>query len=190
MDAEKKPARRGRPPASAYNKTAIERPALRAEVREEDPRAAAERRAAEIMGHLDGSLDEGRDEFHVDPRVIPDGWSYEWKRKLLINQEDPSYQVSLARTGWEPVPANRHPEMMPHGTKSSVIERKGMQLMMRPQIITDKVKEIDRRNARAQVRIKEAELNSTPDNQLPRDADPRTRANIKKGYEAMPVPQE
>ena len=186
----KRAARRGRPPASAYGKTAVERPVMRAELREDDPRAAAERRAAEIMGHLDGSLDEGRDEFSVDKSRIPDGWTYEWKRKLLVNQEDPSYQVALARTGWEPVPAARHPEMMPAGSKSASIERKGMTLMMRPEIITEKVKEIDRRNARDQVRIKEQQLNSAPDGQLPRYADPRTRANIKKGYEAMPVPQD
>jgi len=45
---------------------------LRPEVREEDPRTRAARRAAEIRNH--GNVDDdGVDEFFVDPAVIPPG---------------------------------------------------------------------------------------------------------------------
>ena len=44
----------------------VERPAMRPAMREEDPRAAAARRAAEIRGHL-GTMDEGTDEFAAPP---------------------------------------------------------------------------------------------------------------------------
>src|SRR5215469_4695105 len=83
--------------------------------REESPRERAARRAAEIMGHLDASLDEGQDELALDGITIPDGWSYEWKRQTVYGKSDPAYDTRLARTGWEPVPSERHPQMMPKG---------------------------------------------------------------------------
>lgn len=149
-----------------------------------DPRPAprdAAARAAALREH--GGLDEdGIDEFYVNPSDIPDGWAYEWKRDTVLNQEDPAYQVSLARAGWEPVPADRHPSYMPKG-KFDSIRRKGMVLMERPQVIVDEARERELRKARDQVQVKEAQLNSTPDGQFGRD-DPRVKPKIKRGYEA------
>jgi len=167
---------------------AVTRPALRPAVRDEDPRAAANRRAAEIMQHL-GGLDEGTDDFYIDPASVPDGWTYEWKRKTIYNREDPAYQVQLARTGWEAVPADRHPEMMPANGKYHTIERKGMQLMMRPKMITDQFRNIDQRKAKDQVKHKEAQLGSAPEGQFGRDH-AQVKPKISKGYEPMPVPQD
>ena len=112
-DVQSTPRRRGRPPRSLAAKTPegvetnkdnvetmSDRPPLRSSMRDEDPRVAAAKRAAEIRGHL-GSLDDGTDDF-VAPSA-PDGWTYEWKRKTLLGQEDPAHQVHLARTGWQPV---------------------------------------------------------------------------------------
>lgn len=164
------------------------RAALRADPREEDPRAAAERRAAEIRQHL-GGLDEGTDDFYIPPGAIPDGWSYEWKRRTIYNQEDPAYQVHLARTGWEAVPATRHPEMMPANGKYQTIERKGMVLMMRPKSITDEFRRIDQKAARDQIRHKEAQLNAAPDGQFTRDH-AQVRPKIGKSYEAIPIPND
>lgn len=164
----------------------VARPDVRAGQREEDPRARAERRAAEITQHLDGASDSEVDRFFIDPRAIPDGWSYEWKRKTIWGKEDPAHEVELARLGWEAVPASRHPEMMPKGNWQT-IERDGMILMERPKSITDAAHSKNLKAARAQVRAKEAQLNQTPEGTLPRDEDPRTRATIKKSYEAMPI---
>lgn len=166
-----------------------ERPPLRPEVREEDPRERAAKRAAEIRGHI-GGLDEGTDEFYVDPSVIPPGWTYEWKRRLTYNQEDPSYQVHLARMGWEPVPASRHPEMMPSGTASKTIERKGMVLMERPTDITNEAVLIKQRRARMQVRAKEEQLAAAPQGQFERSNKDAPLVKVKKSYEAMPIPEE
>jgi hypothetical protein len=166
--------------------TVIERPPMRSPLREEDPRAAAARRAAEIRGHL-GGLDEGTDEFSAPPP--PDGWTYEWKRKTVMGQEDPAYQIHLARVGWEPVPTKRHPEMMPHNGSHPVIERKGMVLMQRPAVITEEAREIELRRARGQVRAKEEQLSSAPDGQFERNH-PQARPKISKGYEPVPVPKD
>jgi hypothetical protein len=194
--------RRGRPPrreappvideqdavleAVAVRETAVERPPMRAAMREEDPRAAAARRAAEIRGHSDG-VDEGADEFRT-PRA-PDGWEYEWKRRTLLGQEDPAYQVQLARQGWDPVSTSRHPEMMPMQGNYPTIERKGMVLMQRPAVISDESRANELRKARNQVRVKEQQLNATPDGTLTRDH-PSARPQIKKGFSPIEVPND
>jgi len=203
------PKRRGRPPRTLSEITAkvvkpdgeeanvmsssevvatpsVDRPSMRPAMREEDPRAAAARRAAEIRGHI-GSMDEGIDEFRT-PRA-PDGWEYEWKRRTLLGQEDPAYQVELARMGWEHVPTQRHPEMMPSNGAYATIERKGMTLMMRPAVISDESRAAELRRARNQVRVKEQQLNAAPDGTMTRDH-ASVRPQISKGFEPIPVPKD
>lgn len=165
-----------------------ERPAsMRPPMRDEDPRARAAARAAAIREHI-GDLDEGTDEFYIPPSIVPEGWNYEWKRHMIWNQEDPAYTVQLAREGWEPVPASRHPEMMPKTWTESTIMRKGMVLMERPSEISEEIRRIELKRARQQVRIKEQQIAGTPDGTLTRD-DPRVRPNIKKSFD-MPIPED
>ena len=156
--------------------------------REESPRDRAAKRAAELRGHI-GNMDSGTDDFFVPPEYIPDGWSYEWKRKTNVGMEDPAYQVQLSRMGWEPVPASRHPAMMPDDNKYQVIERKGMSLMERPKEITDEARDIELRRARNQIRQKEAQLASAPDGTLTRDHS-QAKPKISKSYEAIPIPRD
>lgn len=161
-------------------------PQMRASVREEDPRARAKKRAEELRTHL-GDLDEGTDDFYVNMESIPDGWTYEWKRHTVYGQEDPAYQVQLAREGWTPVPASRHPEMMPVGFKEEIILRKGCVLMECPTEIIMERRVIEARKARNQVLQKEAQIAGTPEGTLTRDH-ARVKPSIKKGYEPMPIP--
>jgi hypothetical protein len=167
------------------------RPAMRPEapVAEESPRERATRKAAELRAHRDGTMDDGTDEFFVEPGVIPDGWTYEWKTKTILGAEDPAHQVKLARDGWEFVPASRHPEMMPSGYKELEITRKGMVLMERPAEITEEVRQLELRRARLQVRAKEEQLSAAPAGQFERSNKGNELAKIKKGYEAMPIPE-
>jgi len=166
------------------------RPALRPTMREEDPRTRAERRAAEVRGNV-GNMDEGTDKYRIDDRIVPDGWSYEWKRKSILGQEDPSYQVQLERMGWEPVPASRHPSYMPDGNKYATIERDGMVLMERPMELTQEARMIELRKARQQVRHKEAQLNSAPGgDQFSRENKGNSLVKVSKSYEAIPIPSE
>lgn len=167
----------------------LRRSEMRPAMREEDPRTRAARRAEEIRNHL-GGLDDGTDEFFIDPRDIPPGWSYEWKRKTVLGQEDPAYMVSLARKGWEPVPASRHPHMMPEGYASAAIERKGLILMERPLELTEEQRELDRRAAINQVRQKEQQLAQAPSGQFERQNKDSTLVKVKKSYEAIPIPKD
>jgi hypothetical protein len=166
----------------------VPRTEMRAQMRDEDHLARAKMRTAQIMGHL-GDMDEGHDEFYVPKDIIPDGWTYEWKRRLLLGQEDPSYQVSLRRMGWDPVPAKRHPEMMPTNWHGETLERKGLILMERPTEIVDEARRIEYMKARKQVRDKEAQLSGAPDGQFTRDH-AQTRPKINKSYESVPIPKE
>jgi hypothetical protein len=183
--------RRGRPPVGLEaGNTPLPREEMRDSLRGDDSLTAAARRAAELRGHS-GGVQEDVDDFYVDPDMIPEGWSYEWKRHLLLGAEDPSYNVSLARAGWEPVPVNRdakHRAMMPMNWTGSHIERKGMILMQLPTEIVEENKAFERKKARDQVKAKEAQLSGTPEGTLSRD-DPRVRPSINKGWEAMPVPK-
>jgi len=161
----------------------VDRAPLRPEMREEDPRARAAARAAKIRDD-NGGMDEGVDEFYIPRDIIPESWTYEWKRYTTYNQEDPAYAVQLAREGWEPVPVKRHPQMMPSNWEKATIERKGMMLMERPTEISEEVRRIDLRRARDQVRIKEGQLAGTPEGTLD-----RVKPSIKKTFD-MPIPED
>jgi len=154
-------------------------------MREDDPVARAKQRAAELRGHLGDEIVDGTDEFYVDPSVIPDGWHYEWKRHTIYGAEDPAYQVALARSGWTAVPTSRHPSMMPHDASSQIITRKGCILMEIPKEIHAERKQAEQIRARQQVRHKENQLSGTPDGTME-----RVRPDIKKSYQAMPIPEK
>lgn len=156
----------------------------------DDPRARAAGRAEQLREHLGDGLGEGVDEFYIDPAIIPDGWSYEWKRELVLGQPDPSYQVALAHKGWEAVPASRHPQLVPPGWTGAHIPRKGCLLMERPKEITDAVRAQDNRRAREQVRQKEEQLGAAPVGTFERDNKGNSLAQIKKSYSSIPIPEK
>lgn len=156
--------------------------------REEDPRARAARRALELHEQAT-SDDDGVDKFYVDPKTIPDGWSYEWKTFTVLGKENPSYQVAMAHKGWEAVPRSRHPQLMPINYQGETIEREGMVLMERPLEITQEAKARDLRIARAQVRGKEEQLGGTPNGTFERSNKDQPLVKVKKSYEAVPIPE-
>jgi len=164
------------------------RPEMRAAPRAEDPRARAARRVAELREH-GGALEEGEDKFFIDSADVPEAWEYEWKRMTVLGKEDPAYQVSLARRGWEPVPASRHPHLMPAGWSRQTIERDGMVLMERPREISDEARLRDRKAAALQMRSKEEQLNQAPEGQFERSNKGNSLVNVKKSIEAIPIPE-
>lgn len=167
-----------------------QRPPVREAARPEDSRERAAKRAAELRGNFgENGMDEGTDRFYVDPKTIPDGWSYEWKVKSVLGKEDPAQEVEYARKGWEAVPADRHPEMMPKDARGRAIERDGMILMERPAEITAEARQIEARRARAQVRAKEEQLKQTPEGTLTREHD-KAQPTIRKSHAPMEIPKE
>lgn len=158
--------------------------------RDDDPRARAARRALELREHMGGDMDDGADKFYIDPRMIPDSWSYEWKTLSVLGKENPGYQVSLAHRGWEAVPRSRHPELMPENHRGDTIERDGQILMERPLEITEEVRALELRKARDQVRSKEQQLSGAPPGQFERDNKGNSLLSVKKSFESIPIPDK
>lgn len=185
------PRRRGRPPANPSRNESIPgtssedmiAPVERRPMREEDSRARAAKRAAEIRQHRTEHDFDENDKFRIERDKVPDGWSYEWKRKTVLGKEDPSYEISLRRGGWEPVPASRHPEMMPKGHYDT-IEREGMILMERPNELTEDARRKELREARNAVRAKEQQLNESAPGTFEREG------KVKRGYQPMDIPKD
>mgnify|MGYP003658343590 CR=1 FL=1 len=75
---------------------------------------------------------------YVPPNKIPDGMTYSWVRETTLNEPDPDNMTDRMVRGWQPVPAARHPEMVPpplpgyEGIEVQVIRRGGLMLCQRP----------------------------------------------------------
>lgn len=190
------PRRRGRRPKEDVLETqvvenSVPRAEMRSEMKGESSLDRAKRRTAELSGQLE-HVNEGGDKFYIDPDMVPEGWTYEWKRRLLLGAEDPSHMVELARAGWVPVPLdrdNKHLAYMPSGWPGNNIERDGMVMMERPSEVVEEARRRLDYLARKQVRDKEAQIAGTPDGTLTRDH-VQARPQIKKSYEAIPVPKD
>jgi hypothetical protein len=161
-----------------------------------DALGRAAKRAQELREHGVGDGDTaGDNKYYIDPAMIPAGWDYEWKTFTVLNMENPSYQVTIARGGWEPVPASRHPEFMPKGWSGHTIDREGLRLMERPAVITAEARAREARNARLQVNQKEEQIKGMPAGANspfePADKDSRGRAitKINKDHVAISVPR-
>lgn len=75
---------------------------------------------------------------YVPPNKIPSGMTYSWVRETTLNEPDPDNMTDRMVRGWQPVPASRHPEMVPpplpgyEGIEVQVIRRGGLMLCERP----------------------------------------------------------
>lgn len=105
---------------------------------------------------------QGTDRYAFDKAIIPDGWSYEWKRYSVLGQEDPAYMAELHQLGFSPVPAERHPGLfLPVGYTGSIILG-GQILMERPVELEMEAREEDDMRARAQVRGSREQFGMVP----------------------------
>jgi hypothetical protein len=125
------------------------------------------------------------DRYHIDPSAIPNGMSYEWKTVTVYGKEDPSYNVFLREQGWEPVEADRHPDLVADGHKGPII-RDGLMLMERPIELTREAQEEDRATAQDIVNVKRQQMGEAPAGTLPRQA-PNLQNFNRTSYEAMPI---
>jgi hypothetical protein len=158
--------------------------------REDDPRARAKERVKQLR--TDGlDLDGVSDKFFIPSEAIPEGWTYEWKRWRVYGKEDPTYEVEMARRGWEPVPASRHPELVPSNWQHTHVELDGMILMERPEEITEEFRAGERRRAMQQVRAKEEQLQDAPPGAFERvDAKGKSTVKVNKSYAPMAIPKD
>jgi hypothetical protein len=154
------------------------------------PRELAAIRAKEIRDNNKGDMGEEVDEFFIDADLIPDGWSYEWKRHQLMGMDMDSHFIRLSQMGWEAVPTKRHPQLMPLGTDKKFIVRKGMMLMERPQELTDEVRAIEKQKARERVMTREQQLASVEPGHFERTNKDSSMIKVKRSYAPMEIPDE
>lgn len=76
---------------------------------------------------------------YVPKSKIPPGMTYSWVRESTLNEPDPDNMTDRMIRGWQPVPASRHPEMVPpplpgyEGMEVTVIRRGGLILCEKPE---------------------------------------------------------
>lgn len=82
-----------------------------------------------------------RDPLFIQKEHIPEGWEYLWGRMSYDGgRPDMARELELNRTGWTPVPPERHPELVPKdytgriSQTASVIQINGLMLLERPAI--------------------------------------------------------
>ncbi len=159
----------------------LNRPPLR-----EDPRAEAARRAAELREHR-ADKPAGGDAMDVR-HLEPEGWTYQWHTWSIYEQRQNRNMMDSEARGWQPVPRERHPELMPKDSDMEVIIDKGCILMQIPKEIADEYRQAEIKAARDQVRWKEEAIAGSPDGTMTRDH-AQAKPRISKSYEAMKIPE-
>lgn len=76
---------------------------------------------------------------YVDPSTIPAESRYFWMRESTLGQPDEANVTKMMMAGWKPVPATRHPELIPprlpgrEDEMTQIIRRGGLILMEKPE---------------------------------------------------------
>lgn len=70
----------------------------------------AEQRMSQLRPVMHMTYD---DPLHIPEHLIPPGWTYYWVRESIRagGEPDTGRVTEMRRKGWEPVPADRHPEL-------------------------------------------------------------------------------
>jgi len=109
--------------------------------------AAEQRGPQRVAGRL--IVRDASTRFQVDESKIPPNMTYQWCVETVMGQEATEQIINREANGWEPVPPDRHPELVGRrGAKMPYILRGGMVLCQRAKEITDEVKEMDDHRAR------------------------------------------
>ena len=91
----------------------------------------------------------GTNRFDLDMSRKPKDMAYKWLRVTVGGQEDPENKIMAEMNGWNPVPAERHPEVSGLSAKKGCsIVRGGLMLVEQPVEYERESREIDEFNAK------------------------------------------
>lgn len=126
-------------------------------------------------------------QFDFDPRIVPAGFTYEWKcHEVYGMSKGGTSPAQLERMEFAPVLAEDHPGyFMPNGHKGPVI-RDGQGLYKMESPLYGLRARYNKLQARRQVQDQEQVLGIAPAGHGPRDH-PALRPTIKTNYEAVDV---
>lgn len=185
------PRKRGRPAKDTIRRGGTLRAPIRGEPIRDPVRPFDQGYAAgEVPQGLRRRERRGDEKFYIDPKIIPDKVSYEWKRVSCYGQPDHSHQIEVRENHWRPVPAERHPHLMPSNVTSGSIERDGLILMERPLYLTEDARREDFAKAVGPIDRLQNEYSKTPAGTMTRDH-PSVRRNTKinKSIEPGTIPE-
>lgn len=115
--------------------------------------------------------------YDIDPKKIPDGVAYEWKRVSTLGQVDRQHQIDMGKFHWTAVPAHRHPELATDATDGGIING-GLMLMERPAYLTEEARQEDMASARSQLGEHMARLGQSEVRDMPRN-----KPKLSRSYE-------
>ena len=149
----------------------------------------ARRRISELRAQY-GDVDDEDSDVYLDRFYAesPPGWTYEWKTHTVFNKTFPHYSNQLLRTGWSPVPAGRHRELLFPEYEGESIIVDGLMLMERPKELTDRRRLRERIKATDQVRNSEAKLSDAPPGTAPRDQHRKTSPRVGSTVGPIGIP--
>lgn len=150
-----------------------------------------EERARKFLEEIRPTLEAAEDFHDKFYAEAPPGWDYNWKRWSVYGKEDPQYLSGLMRTGWRPVPSNRHRNLLyPEYNGESIIVD-GNILMERPMVLTEQQRAFEKANAEQQVKSKIESAKEAPPGTAPRGpgAHPDLPSRIKTHIGPMSVPE-
>jgi hypothetical protein len=136
-------------------------------------------------------LEEESDMLHIPPEIVPDGMRYNWKTYSVLGQVQSRRFGRYQTTGWEPVPASRHPGLFTPKGADGFIEYDGLVLMEKPEELCRLTEAREFQKARAQVSAKEQQLRG---GDVGTTLDSRHKSalasnKISKTYERIDVPE-
>src|SRR5258707_7627575 len=165
-------------------------------VTDEPTRVTATAKAAKpvrIDFDRQAALEEESDMLHIPPELVPDGMRYNWKTYSVYGQQQARRYGRYQATGWEPVPASRHPGLFtPRGYEGD-IEYDGLILMEKPEELCRQTEAREFQKARQQVQAKEQQLRGGDAIKTGIDSkhqSARRASYVKKEYERIDIPEE
>jgi len=138
------------------------------------------------------ALEEESDMLHIPPELVPDGMRYNWKTASVFGQQQARRYGRYQATGWEPVPASRHPGLFTPKGYEGDIEYDGLILMEKPEELCRQTEAREFRKAREQVQAKEQQLRG---GDIGTTLDSRHKSalrsnKISRQYERIEIPEE
>ena len=156
------------------------------------PQIQPQRAAQRTPQRLERPVSNGRfpDKFWYDETKRPAGQAYQWIPVTILGQDNRQHVIEMNRYHWQPVPADRHPEITGEGGGKTIVIG-GQMLMERPQYLSDESREEERRAAENQVNSQMERLGQAPPGTMQRvDNTGRPAVNVNRTHERVQIPDD
>lgn len=157
----------------------------------EQPKTIQTKTKVRVDYNKQAQLEEESDMLFIPPELVPDGMRYNWKTFSVLGQPQSRRFGRYQTTGWEPVPATRHPGLFTPKGFEGYIEYDGLVLMEKPEELCRITEAREFQKARAQVNAKEQQLRG---GDVGTTLDGRHKSalasnKINKTYERIDIPE-